>query len=188
MLFTYTDDDLGLLDVIGTWVSAFGSIAAAVVALYLANRSGAQKLTVRVAVVLEVISTGGGQNDRPIVNRSIQFYVVNVGDRPVRIINLGWQVGLFKKKYAMQKIPPHLGNSSMPVDLQHGESAHWSIALNDTSTSWEHEFADKILRDAGPARFLTLRGSVQTSLGKSFLTRPEDSLLERFKKAYEALV
>lgn len=187
LIVGFTKDQLDALNVLGTWVSAFGSIAAAVVALYLANRAGAQKVRINVATVITFTAGHPLFQPEDETKRFLRFEVVNTGDRPVRITNLGWRTGFFRKFHCVQMIPAVVGNSAMPVSLDHGELASWLIPLDNSSNSWERHFADTFLRDAGISKFLSLRGTCQTSLGNVFVTRPGAELIKRLKSAYLTL-
>jgi hypothetical protein len=184
--FGLTKEYLDVLAVLGTWVAAMGSIGAAVVALYLANRSGAQRLKPNVTVVLRLTPAIPTLQIEARTDTFLRFDVVNSGDRPVRITQLGWQSGLWKKIQCVQKVSGVSGNSSLPVDLEHGQSASWLIPLEDSDDSWESYFGRTFLRNAGPFRFLTLRALFQTSLGKTFTVRPASNLVKRIKLAYVA--
>ncbi|MDK6076685.1 hypothetical protein [Massilia varians] len=181
--FGLTKEYLDVLAVLGTWVAALGSIGAAVVALYLANRSGAQRLKPNVTVVIKFTPASPLFQPKERIETFLRFDVVNSGGRPVRITQLGWQTGLWKKRHCVQMNPAVVGNSSLPVDLEHGQSAHWLIPLEDSEDPWERYFARTFLRDAGPFKFLTLRAVFQTSLGKTFTVRPASNLIERIKSA-----
>lgn len=183
----FTKEQWDVINVLGTWVAAFGSIAAAIVALYLANRSGAQRAKATVTTIIVFTPRSELFRNHKEVEHFLRFEIVNCGDRPVRIVGLGWRAGFFRKSHCAQMIPGIAGNSSLPVNLEHGESAHWLIPLNDSSTSWEHYFADKFLRDIGIGKFVTLRATFQTSLGNVFTARPGATTIERVKKAFRSL-
>lgn len=185
--FGLTKETLDVLAVLGTWVAAFGSIAAAIVALYLSNRSSAQRLKLGVTTIMSFTTGNALFRSTDTVKKFVRFDVVNSGDRPVRITQLGWQAGLFRKSYCAQMIPSIVGNSHLPLDLEHGQAASWLIPLSDSEDSWEYHFASTFMRDAGVFKFLTLRATYQTSLGKTFAVRPASTLIDRIKKAYAAL-
>ncbi|WP_314437478.1 hypothetical protein [Massilia timonae] len=158
-----------MLAVFGTWVAALGSISAAVVALYLANRSGAQRLKSTVTVVIRFTSASTLFQPGERVDTLLRFEVLNLGDRPVQITQLGWQAGLWTKSHCMQMVPPMMHNYSLPVDLEYGQSAHWLFLLEDSEDSWGRYFNRTFLRDAGPLKSLTLMAVFQTSLENNFL-------------------
>jgi len=95
--FGLTKEYLDVLAVLGTWVAALDSICAAVVALYLANRSGAQRLKTYVTMVISLTSASQLFHTKERTETFLRFEVVNSSDRPVRIIQLEWQTGLWKK-------------------------------------------------------------------------------------------
>jgi hypothetical protein len=183
----FTKDQWDVINVLGTWMSAFGSIAAAIVALYLANRSGAQRAKATVTTIIVFTPRSELFANHKEVEHFLRFEIVNRGDRPVRIVSLGWRAGFFRKSQCVQMIPEVAGNSSLPVNLEHGESARWLIPLKDSPESWEHYFADKFLRDVGIGKFVTLRATFQTSLGNVFTVRPGPTAIDRIKKAFLSL-
>jgi len=58
-----------------------------------------------------------------------------------------------EKIYCVQLIPAVVGNAGLPADLEHGQSAHWLIPLEDIEDSWERYFSRTFLRNAGPFKF-----------------------------------
>jgi len=103
-----------LVNGFANWFAAIGSVAAAAVALYIANRSA------RPSAVLSVghrITIGAG-SVAPYPEYTV-FRVVNTGDRPIRIVQIGWSIRWPKRRSAVQMFEQSL-SSQLPVDLSHG--------------------------------------------------------------------
>jgi len=163
------------------WLSAIGTLAAVWVALYLANRATRPnvQLTVGHRIVLEP-----GAKD--LIPEYVMFKVVNGGDRPVRITQIGWKVGLFRKRYAVQMCET-ITSSKLPVDLSHGQEASWMVPLAARDEPWLTYFAKGMLMPSYRMSCLTLRGCAYSSLGHEFSTRPERNLLFKLREACEGL-
>src|SRR5687768_8447092 len=98
-----------LINGFANWFAAVGSIAAAWVALYIANRGS--KPSAQVSVGHRIIVGPGSREPYP---EYATFRVVNTGDRPIRITQLGWRTGLFRKRYAVQMHDQTI-SSKMPI-------------------------------------------------------------------------
>src|SRR5215469_13441862 len=86
------DQKIQIWIAIGSWLAGVGTIAATVVALYLARRG--EKLSLRVSVALMDVIMGDGS---PFLEH-LGIDVTNNGERPVTIIQIGWAVGKGKKR------------------------------------------------------------------------------------------
>lgn len=158
------------------WFAAIGSILAAVVALYIASR--ATRLYAQVSVGHRLLITTGESGPPP---EYVWFRIVNKGDRTIRVTQIGWRWGLFKKRYAMQMYS-QLESSPLPVELSHGQEAHWAVPFALRSGPW----VDKFSRSMMPYWKLslwTLRGQFHTSVGHVFQVKPEDNLLVELEAA-----
>lgn len=87
---------------------------------------------------------GNGSPPRQHVN----FSIVNIGDRPIRVTNIGWKWGLLRRRFAVQ-IPgdaPHI-NSVLPVDLTHSQTANWIVSAEDSHNgeTWAQDFSGKMI-------------------------------------------
>lgn len=163
------------------WFAAIGSFAAAVVALYIANRSS--KPTARVMVGHRIIIGPGSTKPYP---EFAVFRIVNTGDRPIRVIQLGWRVGLFRKRFAVQMYEASQ-SSPLPVELSHGQEAQWFIPLSATEGQWPDYFSERMLMPYYRTAIWTLRAQVFSSVGYIFESRPEEGLLKRLRGACEKL-
>lgn len=163
------------------WFAALGSLAAAVVALYIANR--AAKPTARVSVTQNLIVASGSSPPYPEFAR---FRIVNTGDRPIRITQLGWKWGVFRKRYAIQ-MHEHPLSSGLPVELSHGQEANWYIPFSVGPEPWPEYFAKKALLPRYRIALWTLRGQFYSSVGYVFEARPEATLLNYLRAACEKI-
>lgn len=163
------------------WFAAIGSIAAAAVALCLANRSA--KPSAKVLVGHRIIV--GPSSTKPYPEFA-EFRIVNTGDRPIRVIQLGWRAGLFRKRYAVQMYEA-AQSSPLPVELSHGQEARWFIPLSVHEEPWPEYFAKTMLVPYYRTAIWTLRARVFSSVGYVFESRPEEGLLKRLREACETL-
>ncbi|WP_312843265.1 hypothetical protein [Diaphorobacter nitroreducens] len=93
------------------WVSAFATVAAVTVSLYLARKAGRPRA--KTSVGHRIVVAPGAKGTYPEI---IVFRLVNVGDRPIRVTQIGWRTGLWKKRYAVQ-LYDQLQSSPLPVEL-----------------------------------------------------------------------
>lgn len=152
-----------------------------VIALYLARRASAPKA--QVSVGHRIIVTPGRDGPCP---EYLVFQVANRGERPLRITQLGWKVGLWRKKLAVQMYEESL-SSKLPVDLTHGEEAKWFVPLAAREEPWLTYFAKDMLMPHYRTSCFTLRGQFFSSLGDVFQAKPEGPLLVKLRKACESL-
>ena len=75
-----------ILMVLAASISAVGTIMASIVALYLARRSSKVTMRTYFGIRSSVSPTGP-------IGKAITFGVTNLGDRPIKISLLGWQIG-----------------------------------------------------------------------------------------------
>jgi len=163
------------------WLSAVGTLAAVIVSLYLARKRDTPKARLLVYDIMVV--TAGDTRPPP---HYVQFRVVNEGDRRVRITQIGWRYGLFKKHHCVQLYEDSL-SSKLPIELEHGQEAQWLIPMKMPDREWADYFANGFLSHAPwPVWHWTLRGRAFSSLGNVFETRPATGLLATLRKARRA--
>jgi hypothetical protein len=170
-----------LINSFANWLSAIGTLAAVIVALYLAYRAARPK--VQLSVGHRIIIEPGTKGPTP---EFVMFKVVNAGDRPVRITQIGWKVGLYRKRYAVQMYEASL-SSKLPVDLSHGQEASWMVPLAARDEPWLTYFAKGMLMPNYRTACFTLRGCAYSSIGHAFETKPEGNLLSKLREACESL-
>jgi hypothetical protein len=166
-----------LINGFANWFAAIGSFAAAAVALYIANR--AAKPSARVNVGHRIIIGGGVTKPYP---EYVVFKIVNTGDRPIQISQIGWKTGLTRKRHAIQLYEP-TQSSPLPVALSHGQEASWMVPLSAREEPWLDYFAKGFLSGRQRVALWTLRAQFFTSTGHIFETRPEDGLIKQLRAA-----
>jgi hypothetical protein len=156
----------------GPWFSALGSLAAVIVALSLARRRvvGKPKLRIRQTNTLP--------------EGEIRFWVVNRGEAPVTVIDIGWRVGFpWQRKYFPRTLQGWwaLAGATLPIELKTNQVATFqSYVVPDPTNpgfdSWSDFLANKF--DGGSAKLWarSVRGWAETSDGRRIFARLEKSL------------
>lgn len=180
-LFGIGKNQWDLIHGFASWLAAFGSLGAAAVALYLANR--AAKPSGMASVGHRVIIAPGSVKPYP---EYAVLRIVNTGDRPIRVVQLGWKVGLFRKRFAVQMYDAGQ-SSALPIELNHGQEAAWFVPLAARDEPWLTCFAKGMLMPHYRTSLWTLRAQVYTSVGHVFQARPEEGLMKRLRKACQQL-
>ena len=166
-----------MINSFANWFAAAGSLAAAGVALYLANRAG--KPSALVTIGHRIVIGPGSKKPYP---EFALFKIANTGDRPIRVVQIGWRMGLFRKRFAVQMYDESQ-SSPLPVELSHGQEATWMIPLNARDEPWTEYFSKGLLLPHYRTALWTLRGQFFTSIGHVFEKRPETNLVNRLKEA-----
>lgn len=156
-----------------SWLSAFGTIAAVIVALYLARID--KRVRLEVSAGIRLIVTPGVPGPHP---EYLAIRIVNIGHREVQVTNIGWKVGLLKKKLAVQTTIKDGLSSDLPVRLKDGQEASYCIPLNE-NTNWLRDFVKDFLPNKYRLRSRFVKVTVNTSIGKSFESQIEKGLRDR---------
>ncbi len=149
-------------------LSAFGTLAAVIVSLYLASSRFSIKVKVT-ANVSHLFDTNGD-----IIGEYVQIEAVNERPRQVQITSIGWEIGLLKKK--LTQLPPAYGNfmpnSSIPSMLTEGQTFYIYIAKKDFIENAE-SFSKALPRIHFFKKFFAKRIQVCVTLsnGKTFKSR-----------------
>ncbi len=153
------------------WISAIGTVAAVIVSLYLAL--GATRPKAKLSVGVRVMITPGqkGTDTELVVIR-----LVNLGDRPIHVTGIGWKVGFWKKRYALQVVSPTPYSQGIPVTLEHGKEAQWHIPT-DYQEGWFKYFSNGFLKGLSEREMNTLRIIAYASTGHEFVEKPEKALI-----------
>lgn len=166
----------------GNWLSAVGTLAAVWVSLYLANRISTPKAKVTVGHRITVQLGQSGPYPEFVL-----FSIVNTGERILRINQIGWRVGFRKKRFAVQ-LYDEKSSSPLPIELSHGQEAHWLVPLNaDKHEPWLTYFAKGMLLPNTRTSCATLRAQFFTSVGHVFVAKPEAVLIDKLRAACRAL-
>lgn len=180
-LFGISKSEWELINSFANWLSAIGTLAAVAVSLYLASRLSipTAKLTVGHRIIIEP-----GMKGQP--PEYVLFQIVNTGDRPIRVTGIGWKVGLWKKRQAVQ-MSEALISSPLPVDLAHGQEAKWFIPLSAREEPWLRYFAKGMLMPNYRVSCFSLRAQAFISTGRIFNVKPESNLLSKLRAACKEL-
>ena len=155
------------------WLSAIGTISAVVVSLYLAQSEKPVRLEVRAG---HRIIIDPGRKDEP--PEFLYIGAINTGHRVVTITNVGWKLGLFKKRHGMQIVQKDLYSSGVPVQIDDGEEAKWLIPLGRRD-NWIERFSREFLQPRPRWNLFWLRLQIHTSVGKTFGARIESGLRKK---------
>ena len=161
------------------WLSALGTFSAVMLSLHLARRDKTVRL--RVAVGHRLLVTPGTPKPWP---EYISINIINIGHRDAQITYIGWKIGIFHKRYAVQSIINDGLSSSLPIRLRDGEEARYMIPLNETN--WLENFALKMLSPYTSIQCRFARVQIFTSIGKTFEAPMEKSLQKKLVDATKA--
>lgn len=156
------------------WFSAFGTIGAVIVALYLARQD--KRVRLRVTAGHRVIVSQGLKGPPP---QYLAIRITNVGHRDVQVVGIGWRIGLFKKSYAEQTIIRDGISSTLPIRLRDGDEACYYTPLFDESEWLRQEFIQKMLFPNFRWRLWFTYVRIFTSVGKVFEVPLEQGLKKR---------
>jgi hypothetical protein len=150
---------------VADWFSGIGSLAAAVVALYIALYS--QRVKLRAWCGHRIILTEG--SGEPQIDM-LAISAINISPRPTTIANINFTYGDWRwKKYLFVKFERNIGNV-LPTPLSDGETGSWYIPIGP-SNQWARGLIDEFKL----TRFSvdTLRVQIHTSNGGATVIRPE---------------
>ena len=167
------EQTMQIVTALGAWVAGIGSLAAAIIALWLARRGS--KVRLRSNVGLRVMIGGDSPKEE-----LLEISTTNVGERPVIISNIGWCIGKRKnKKYGIQTFS-HPLSDQCPKNLEYGETASFKIFFSDPS-HWLHDFSTDFVEPREKRSAKTLRVQIFTSIGQIETVIPEKRFLERME-------
>lgn len=175
--FHWTRETWLFINTFAPWFAAGGTFAAVVVSLYLARAS--QRVRLRVTAGLRLV-LGLGQQQKP--TEHLYINVVNVGSRVARVTNLGWCVGLLRRRQAVQIIDRNAMSSQLPIELADGQEATWIIPLVPEE-NWIDSFSQDLLLPYWRSRLWSAKLQVFTSLGRVFEAPLERSLKRRLTES-----
>jgi hypothetical protein len=152
------------------WFSAVGTIAAVIAALSLARQDRRVRLRVNAGSRVMV-----SQNPTSTPSDQLLIGITNIGHREAQISNIGWKVGIFKKKFSIQTPSFDAYSSSIPSRLRDGEEARFLIPLDD-EIDWLGNFVQQFLKPYPKVLVHFVWVQAHTSVGKTFEARIEKSL------------
>lgn len=111
------------------WLSAFGTILAVIVALYLARRDR----KIKFSVYVRLVKIGSVPQNFPInqMKDYIAIDITNKNYRTATLTNIYWKIGMFQKGRYDQLIMPNNMSSEIPIKLYDGDVASYRIPLSD---------------------------------------------------------
>lgn len=154
---------------IADWVSGIGSLAAAVVALYVARFS--QRVRLRGYCGHRLI-IGLGQPRIDVFAVS----VTNISQRPTIVTNIGFTSGIWKwKRHGIITFMQDDISHGIPKPLSDGETGNWNVRLGP-----ENKWTKDLVHTFKMTRFSveTLRVQIHTSNGGTTVLRPEKNFRE----------
>lgn len=158
--------------------SAIGTVAAVIVALWLARRD--ERLRLRIRVVVGGIVTRGQPVAETATPPVLWIKVTNIGRRPAEVAAIGWQLGVVRRRRFVAIIDPDAVSSRLPTRLEDGQVAHYMPPLKP----FVDTMADEIRGHRWKALGLrSLRLLVDTSGGKTFVVRPDPGLVRHLRDA-----
>lgn len=170
------DQKIQIWNAVGTWLAGIATFIAVLVSLYLARRAEAVKIKADVGIRLVFAGDGTAAEEH------VGFSIVNLGDRSVNIVSIGWSVGKGKSK--RHCIQPAAGQYShqYPKQLAHAEQASFLVSFK-TMPNWPKDFAQGFVKDMSEKNLKTLRALINTSFGKAIEVVPENNLLDKLREA-----
>ncbi|MBZ9784167.1 hypothetical protein K9857_21760 [Pseudomonas sp. REP124] len=172
-------DQWEIINGFANWLAAFGTIAAVCLSLKLAR--DANRVKAKCSAGTRIIVSTGRQR---LHEEVLQLKVVNMGDRPFTVTQLGWTVGLRKKTHFAQLFSTE-DSDPLPLQLHHGGQGHWYIPA-ELDEGWYARFGTLLLREGEPW-LRTLRLVVTTSTELTFTCKPDAKLLGKLAEAITKL-
>ena len=170
-----SNNDWAFINSFAAWFAAIGTIGAVIVSLYLANRR--QKARAKVHVGSRIMVEQDAKGPYP---EYLMFKIANSGDMPITINQIGWKVGLFKKRAAIQLVDETL-SSKLPIELKHGQEAQWFTPINRVDRPWIHKFCEDMMMPNYRTSCFTLRAELYSSIGQTFRVKPESNFIGKLR-------
>lgn len=160
------------------WISAFGTVGAVVVSLWLALRP--ERITLSVSAGIRVVIIPGVQVAPA---RFITISAVNRGKRVAKVTGIGWAYGGRRRKNrrTLLQLPgdPRDGMSSpIPVLLDDGQQAQWMFPKE----AWMEQI-DKLYSEDWRKTIRSFVVEVSTSVGHTFRAPVDQALKEALIEA-----
>lgn len=147
------------------WLSAAGTTASAIVALYLARRSSMVKLRVTTGIYRLIAE---GQRFSNGIGH-LQIEATNVGFREAKIQGILWKTGFLRRQKYVQIPPRDPHSTKLPSKLEYGDKATFLFPLASLPVDGEPIF--QRLATCRWPRFSVryVRAGVYTSTGEQYL-------------------
>lgn len=170
----FSKDQWEIINGFANWLAAFGTIAAVCLSLKLARDANRVKAKCSAASKI-VLSHGPALHEE-----AVQLKVVNIGDKPFTVTQLGWTVGFRTKTHFAQMFSTQ-DSDPLPLQLHHGGQGHWYVPA-ELDDGWYARFGTLLLREGEPW-LRTLRFVVTTSTELTFTCKPDAKLLGKLAEA-----
>jgi hypothetical protein len=169
---------LNILDVIGTWIAAIGTVGAVITSLWLASNSNKVKLKISANTSFLVIPGVSGHKEVCLIN------IANIGTRPIKINSIGWYIGKGKKKIQLIQNTNGSTTGIIPKTLMEHEDISIDIAfINNNNVNWIEGMA----KLASKHDINTLQIVATTNIGITFKEKADESLINSIKEKQKEL-
>ncbi|WP_152057710.1 hypothetical protein [Aliarcobacter butzleri] len=160
---------LEIIDVIGTWIAAIGTVGAVITSLWFSLNANRDKLKIKASAMLQ----GSIPKKEPPLLLCV-ITIVNIGNIQSKINVIGWEIGRGKKKKTFIQNTNGSIQDNTPKILQQGEEAIITFECND-------KWLNKMAKDLKGYKTKDLKVIVSTALN-SFKTKIDNSLVIELEK------
>lgn len=122
-----SNSTLELINTVAQSLGAIGTLAAVIVALYLARRQTSEQISIRTAKIGIVRQGLPGSHE----GFFLQIAITNVGLRDVTITSFGWQIAGRPRVHFFQSLPMSTLSSTLPKKLAPSETATFVYPWDD---------------------------------------------------------
>jgi len=157
------------------WLSALGTLLAVIVALYLAHRD--RLIRCLATATFDILYKSANANP-PFVS----IIVTNIGVRSFAISEIGWQSGIFKKRFFSINPPEITDSAKLPHKLTDGEQLDWYIPLDACSKIFIPKIIKGRMKYFASLWFYFLRLDIRMTTGKSFTFKIHNNLKKEIKQ------
>lgn len=168
---------LNILNVIGTWIAAIGTVGAVITSLWLASSNNKVKLRISANSSFLVIPGASGHKEVCLIN------IANIGTRPIKINNIGWYIGKGKKKIQLIQNTNGSTTGTIPKTLMEHEDISIDIAFINNNVNWIEDMA----KLASKHDINTLQIVATTNIGITFREKADSSLINSIKEKQKGL-
>jgi hypothetical protein len=119
-MFTH---EISVWELIPIWLGSIGTLAAVIVAPYLAGRDRRIncKVNVNISILMDNLSDSH--------SKYLSITVTNSSFRSFTLNGFSWRIGVWSKKYLWQVPPQNEFSSRLPIKLNDGEEAKFFIPI-----------------------------------------------------------
>jgi hypothetical protein len=161
---------LEVLDVIGTWIAAIGTVGAVITSLWLSYNSNKIKLQIMASSRIIIDSL---EVDRPVI---CNINIVNIGNKAATVNLIGWEIKRGKIKRSFYQSANGTIGDKTPITLLEGNEANIIIEFNG-----KNPWITQMAKHTQGFRAEDLKVVVGTSTS-TFTKNIDDSLVKEIKK------